>query len=81
MREEGVQAIQDLVIYTKTIPAHPADFTDFPAGLHSDICAYLTGHGIPCLYTHQAEMFEKAQNGENVVITTSTASGKTPGRF
>lgn len=77
MREEGVQAIQDLVIYTKTIPAHPADFTDFPAGLHSDICAYLTGHGIPCLYTHQAEMFEKAQNGENVVITTSTASGKT----
>ena len=77
MREEGVQAIQDLVIYTKTIPAHSADFIDFPAGLHSDICAYLTGHGIPCLYTHQAEMFEKAQNGENVVITTFTASGKT----
>ena len=77
MREESVQAIQDLVIYTKTIPAHPADFTDFPAGLHSDICAYLTGHGIPRLYTHQAEMFEKAQKGENVVITTSTASGKT----
>lgn len=31
------------------------------------------------LYTHQAEMFDAVLNGKNVVITTSTASGKTLG--
>lgn len=77
MQEQNANDIRDLVIYTKTMPAHPADFADFPSGLHSDIRTYLTSHNIPRLYTHQAEMFEKAQNGENVVITTSTASGKT----
>lgn len=77
MQDQNANDIRDLVIYTKTMPAHPADFVDFPAGLHSDIRTYLTSHNIPRLYTHQAEMFEKAQNGENVVITTSTASGKT----
>ena len=69
--------IQDLTIYTRTTPAREAVLTDFPAGLHPDIRSYLTTHGIPRLYSHQAEMFEAAARGENVVITTSTASGKT----
>ena len=76
-QEHNAKDIRDLTIYTKTIPAHPASFADFPSVLHPDIRTYLTSHNIPCLYTHQAEMFEKAQSGENVVITTSTASGKT----
>ena len=61
----------------KDSAAHPASFADFPSALHPDIRGYLAGHNIPRLYTHQTEMFEKAQGGENVVITTSTASGKT----
>ena len=69
--------IQDLTIYTRTTPAREAVLADFPAGLHPDIRSYLTTHGIPRLYSHQAEMFEAAARGENVVITTSTASGKT----
>ena len=76
-QEHNAKDIRDLTIYTKTIPAHPASFADFPVELHPDIRTYLTSHNIPRLYTHQAEMFEKAQTGENVVITTSTASGKT----
>src|SRR5690606_8682988 len=35
--------------------------------------------GIERLYTHQAEMFERAQAGEDVVVTTGTASGKSLG--
>lgn len=58
MRGEKANDIRALVIYTKTIPAHPADFADFPGGLHPDIRAYLASHNIPCLYTHQAELFE-----------------------
>ena len=77
MQEHNVKEIRDLIIYTKTIPAHPASFAEFPNALYPDICDYLTSHNIPRLYTHQAEMLEKAQAGENVVITTSTASGKT----
>ena len=76
-QEHNAKDIRDLTIYTKNIPAHPASFADFPSVLHPDIRTYLTSHNIPRLYTHQAEMFEKAQSGENVVITTSTASGKT----
>lgn len=77
MRDYNVNDIEKLTIYTKNIPAHAASFADCPSALHTDIRSYLTSHGIPCLYIHQAEMFEKAQGGENVVITTSTASGKT----
>lgn len=77
MREHVTKNIQDLVVYTKRIPARAASFVDFPEKLHPDIRSYLTAHGIPCLYAHQAEMFEKARKKENVVITTSTASGKT----
>ena len=77
MQEHHSKDIRDLIIYTKTVPAYPASFADFPSALHPDIRGYLAGHNIPRLYTHQAEMFEKAQGGENVVITTSTASGKT----
>ena len=63
MQEHNVKAIRDLIIYTKTIPAHPASFAEFPTALHPDICDYLTSHNIPRLYTHQAEMFEKALAG------------------
>ena len=77
MRDYNENDIEKLTIYTKTMPAHAASFAEFPPSLHPDICSYLTLHNIPRLYTHQAEMFEKVQSGENVVITTSTASGKT----
>lgn len=79
MKEPVSKDISDLTIYRKILPAHPASFSEFPEALHPDLKAYLTEHGIPRLYTHQAEMFEKARGGENVVITTSTASGKTLG--
>ncbi len=74
---QSTDNIQDLTIYTRTTPEREAVFADFPAGLHPDIRSYLTTHGIPQLYCHQAEMFQAASRGENVVITTSTASGKT----
>jgi DEAD/DEAH box helicase domain-containing protein len=36
----------------------------------------LVGTGVTSLYRHQAEAWEAAQRGENVVVTTGTASGK-----
>ena len=53
-------------------------YREFPPCLSNRISGkFLKLEGIPSLYSHQAEMYEKAQEGKNVVITTSTASGKT----
>ena len=69
--------LQDLVIHTEILPRREAQYAPFPAELHEEIRACLQHSGIGQLYSHQAEMFEAAQQKENVVITTSTASGKT----
>ena len=69
--------IKDCIIYEKTIPAYPAVYDDFPENLLPELAEYLKSHGIGKLYCHQTEMFEKVTSGKNVVITTSTASGKT----
>ena len=69
--------IDDLIIYNKTIPKREAKNVDFPSTLTAELCEYLSQNGITKLYCHQAEMFEKAMEGRNIVITTSTASGKT----
>lgn len=69
--------IQDFIVYRNKLPKREARYTAFPSALHKDIKAFLVQSGIQQLYSHQAEMYEAAQKGENVVITTSTASGKT----
>ncbi|MBT9776070.1 DEAD/DEAH box helicase [Clostridium sp. MCC353] len=71
--------IKDLIIYKKTIPSRPADYAPYPPGLSAEIKNYLETHGFTGLYSHQARMFEEAMEGKNLVITTSTASGKTLG--
>ncbi len=69
--------IKDLIIYEKEVPARKAQVVAYPEKLDEKIKNYLKEQGIDKLYTHQAEMFSHAEKGENVVITTSTASGKT----
>lgn len=69
--------INDLIIYNKTVPEREAKYADFPDTMSEELCSYLSQKGIKKLYCHQAEMFEKAMEQNNIVITTSTASGKT----
>lgn len=69
--------IQDIMIHEKILPEREAVYADFPSGLPKELKDCLRQDGIFRLYSHQAEMYEAAQRGENVVITTSTASGKT----
>ncbi len=45
--------------------------------LNAALRAALKRTGTPRLYTHQAQAVNAALNGQNVVVTTSTASGKT----
>src|SRR5579863_3705629 len=58
-------------------PATAGTFQDIPGTVDGRLRAALGRRGIARLYTHQAEAFEFAKSGKNVVIVTPTASGKT----
>lgn len=65
------------VIQKKNIPQRVGRYAEFPEGLNPGIVDFLHSKGIEKLYIHQAETFSVATEGKSVVITTSTASGKT----
>jgi len=58
------------------IPPREPRFVQVPAGLDARLEQALKARRIDKLYSHQAEAFEQAGNGKNVVIVTPTASGK-----
>jgi DEAD/DEAH box helicase domain-containing protein len=60
----------------RTLPSRPAQLTPLPP-LPDPLPAALSRRGISALYSHQAAAFESARSGENVVLATGTASGKT----
>ena len=58
-------------------PATSGVYRDLPAGVNPILRSALADGGIQQLYSHQAEAFEFVEQGENVVVVTPTASGKT----
>jgi DEAD/DEAH box helicase domain-containing protein len=64
------------IIATRELAGRAADYAPFPSTLHPRLAAALETRGIRSLYSHQAEMYLRAMHGEDVVITTGTASGK-----
>ncbi|MFD1408182.1 DEAD/DEAH box helicase [Kroppenstedtia eburnea] len=69
--------IRDKVTRWETIPAQPAQYADFPEGLHPDLQKVLRQRGLERLYTHQAAAVKACLEGKHVVTVTPTASGKT----
>ena len=63
------------IAHIETIPAKKASFKKVD-NLSEIIVSYLKSKDVK-LYQHQAETYEAIQNGENVIIITPTASGKT----
>jgi DEAD/DEAH box helicase domain-containing protein len=64
------------VVAWERLPARPAQTAPLPDSLDPRLAAALRERGIEQLYTHQAAAVEAAARGENVVIATATASGK-----
>lgn len=60
-----------------TIPARDGTYAPMPAALDERIRAALAARGIERLYSHQAHAVERVLGGQNVVVVTPTASGKT----
>lgn len=65
------------VAHHTVLPARPATVAPFPAWLDERITAALRRRGIEALYSHQVEALEAVRSGEDVVVVTPTASGKT----
>ncbi len=60
-----------------TLEPKEAVFADFPDDLNPKLIAALKEKGIRQLYSHQAETYRTVMQGNNAVIVTPTASGKT----
>jgi DEAD/DEAH box helicase domain-containing protein len=55
----------------------PASYAEFPEALDGRLISVLRDLNMAPLYTHQAAAVDAALAGENVVVVTGTASGKT----
>ena len=58
-------------------PARAGEYAAFPGQVNPKLREVLAARGIDKLYTHQALACERVAAGDNVVIVTPTASGKT----
>jgi DEAD/DEAH box helicase domain-containing protein len=62
---------------TRHFPARAAVQAPFPASLDPRLGEALRARGITELYSHQARTWELVEKGDDVVVVTPTASGKT----
>ncbi len=58
------------------IPARPARYAEFPPGLDRRLAEMVRRLDNAPLYSHQARAVEAALGGQNVMLVTGTASGK-----
>jgi DEAD/DEAH box helicase domain-containing protein len=65
------------VVHHEVLPRRDAETAPFPAWLDPRIVRGLERRGIGSLYAHQAAAVEAVHAGEDVVVVTPTASGKT----
>jgi len=64
------------IAYADTEAARDASVEQLPDDLDPRVASALLATGVTSLYRHQAEAWEATRRGENVIVTTGTASGK-----
>ncbi|MHB0856640.1 MAG: DEAD/DEAH box helicase [Anaerolineae bacterium] len=65
------------VVHIETLQPREATYRDPSPPLPEGLQLALGQSGIERLYSHQVEALERVRNGENVIVVTSTSSGKT----
>ena len=73
---EGDPAYAGQIVHVHREPARPARWGRMPVRLHPQSQSFLRALGVQSLYTHQAEAVDALLGGEDVLITTGAASGK-----
>ena len=69
--------VAENVVEWRVLAQKPADMVSFPENVSPSLIEYLQSREIDSLYAHQAQAYEKVNQGENVAIVSGTASGKT----
>jgi DEAD/DEAH box helicase domain-containing protein len=69
------QAVESLGDTVASLPSREATLVKLP-DLQPDLSEALRKMGASRLYSHQLEAYERVRAGENVVVATATASGK-----
>jgi len=64
------------IVYVREYPARPARYADTAAPLPEPLPRALQARGIEQLYAHQAQALDAARRGEDVLVVTGAASGK-----
>jgi DEAD/DEAH box helicase domain-containing protein len=64
------------IAFSGVEPSREPKLEQLPDDLDPRVASALVATGVTALYRHQAETWEAARRGENVVVTTGTASGK-----
>ncbi len=67
---------RDQIAYVREVPEREARFADPREPLSSPVQRALSGRGIERLYAHQARATDLARGGGDLLVVTSTASGK-----
>ncbi|MDR1353721.1 MAG: DEAD/DEAH box helicase [Treponema sp.] len=70
-------AFADNIVEDRLLPAREGVFLPFPDDLDKRIRSALESRGIGAIYSHQREVWDAVRAGNNVVVVTPTASGKT----
>jgi DEAD/DEAH box helicase domain-containing protein len=65
------------ITHWQKLPERPSLYGHWPLGLDQRLVYALQERGIERLYRHQTDSVEAALRGQNVVVVTPTASGKT----
>ncbi len=74
---ELLHRYRDRVVHIEHLPPRPPRYADPARPLPSSLREALRRKGIERLYLHQAQAVDAVRAGESIVVTTSTASGKT----
>src|ERR671921_1131868 len=69
------RAVESLGVTVASLPPREATLVGLPE-LEPELSEALLGMGASRLYAHQLEAYERVRLGENVVVATATASGK-----
>ncbi len=75
LKEIGVKG--ESIRAVKHIPAQQGQYQEYPPDAHPVLVNALKEKGFSSLYIHQHSSWERLKKGENIVVVTPTASGKT----
>ncbi len=68
---------KDQIVHVEHILPRKAKYAGLDEPLAEELQDCLNRHGLSSLYTHQAEAVNQSRQGKNVIVATSSASGKT----